>query len=309
MLESFDGYSIRIKSKCKKIKNFLGILILSSFILGIIYMIYWTMISTQEIVYDYTYKFFSPLVLFLFPDAIGFDGYFYSSIALFLASIPLFFGCIVCDKTEDKLLRARQDFLETKKRKEEIQKALEYQKQFDEITQYSICLSIDYLSNSKPVDKILKEKINYVVFEKINKALKKVKCKKDTYLSNVLIITSNDFNCYDWIYDTLLDELAKAKKVIEEKYDFKFIPSLTTEACKEKIPVGKIKKHHFEIQSCNFKNRACSNMLFSKKYNHLNKNKYTGTPIGEYAVFENNATNTYELNVIYKNLSDALKRI
>ena len=56
MLESFDGYSIRIKSKCKKIKNFLGILILSSFILGIIYMIYWTMISTQEIVYDYTYK-------------------------------------------------------------------------------------------------------------------------------------------------------------------------------------------------------------------------------------------------------------
>ena len=70
-----------------------------------------------------------------------------------------------------------------------------------------------------------------------------------------------------------------------------------------------VKNMHREIQSFNFKNRATSTAIFYKKYKHLNKEKYAGVPIGEYAYFDDSKSKTYELNIVCKNLSQKIAAI
>ena len=130
-----------------------------------------------------------------------------------------------------------------------------------------------------------------------------------TIINDVLIITSEKFSKYDLIYESMLKMLSKIKPVVESKYNLEFIPSMTTDAFCEDVEMSNIKKQHYEIQSFNFKNRACSTAMFVKKYKHLKHKKYAGIPIGEYAYFDNNNTDTYELNIIHKNLNYTLSKM
>ena len=181
-------------------------------------------------------------------------------------------------------------------------------KQYDIIKCYSICLSVDYSSKSN-ISLQAKEELNKKVYDKIKNLL--LNSSKDITIKgkDVLIISSENFDNYDCVYSNLLQILAKVKTVVESKHNLKFIPSLTTDAYYNMIEAESIKRKHFEIQSFNFKNRALTSALFTKKYKHLNHNKYAGIPIGEYAYFDNNKMGTYELNVVFKNLGQTLETI
>ena len=78
---------------------------------------------------------------------------------------------------------------------------------------------------------------------------------------------------------------------------------MTTDAHNTKTSAIQIEKRHFGIQNCISNNRNCTTEMFAKKYKYLNKRKYAGIPIGEYI---SNNKETYELNIIHKNLSQTL---
>lgn len=308
MLIECDEYSINLKSKFKKIKEIIYLSMAVCIFLSIVYFFYWIFIISDKTIYEYTMQYFAPLANFLFPRNESFEIYKSTSFALFGFIIPLFFGCVYLDKKEEKLLKAHDDLLEIKKRKQKIQQNIDYLKQFENIKQYSICLSVDY-DCVKKIDEKFKDKLNYTIFSKFESYLSRINHDSNLYIKDVLIVTSKDFAGYDSVYEALLNYLAKTKKVTKEKYGLILIPSITTDAFINYPNINNIKKYHFDIKSCNFQNKACSTSLFLKKYNHIQKNKYAGVPIGEYAVFDSNNTKTYELNMVYKNLTDTLTKL
>lgn len=307
MLYEYDNYVFDTRLKFKKAKNLINLLMGLSVLASIVYLVYWVFIVSDKIVFEYTVNYFSPLANFLFPNGSGFDIYINTSYALFAFVLPLFLLSVILDKTEDKLLKEHEKLLEIKKKKLMVQKKVNHQRQYDDIKQYSICLSADY----KPdiIDKEIKNKLNHKVFSYFEKHLLKSGYKTNIYLKDVFIITSQDFDGYDEVYDTLIKYLAKIKKFINEKYSLILIPTITVDAFSNNIDIETIEKNHFDIENCNFQNRACSTSMFQKKYKHINKNKYAGVPIGEYALFENDNTKTYELNMICKNLTSALAKL
>ena len=308
MIFELDNYSLDLKLKFKKIRQIIDAAIITCAISSMVYFIYWIFLICDDMVYSYTSQYFSPLANFLFPNGEGFEIYKNTSITLFALILPLFFSYFYCDKKEEKLLKYHDKLIEENKHREEVKAKLDYLRQFDAIKQYSICLSIDY-KGQKEIGEDFKRKLNSIVFLNLEQRLFKFRHRVKMSLSDCLVIISNDFLGYDAVYDTLLHYLAKIRKITLEKYNLTITPSITTEAFEKNTQISDIKKRHYDIQSCNFKNQACSTTLFTKKYAHINKNKYAGVPIGEYAVFNDNKTNTYELNVIYKNLESALMKM
>ncbi len=310
MIYTKDLYSIKVNDLFRNVRKYITASIFLSLILGGTYLIFWLGVMSSEFVLEYGRTIFSPLATFLNPNDSSYQIYLKTGLDLFLAIIPLTFLYYVADKIEADILNKHDIELE-KQRQKTVKKAKqEYLSQFDEIKHFSICLSIDYLSKNN--SEIQKDKINLMVLSKIKKELSKVQTNaKISLLENVLIITSSDFSKYDLIYDDLLKLLSKIKMIIEAKGDIEMTPSITTDADKTQIcqESDEIIKNHFNIQSFNFKNRATASALFVKKYQHINKNKYMGTPMGEYASFEGEKMKSYELNMIFKNLNQTLLKI
>ena len=148
-----------------------------------------------------------------------------------------------------------------------------------------------------------------MLFDRIKNVIKLLDKSAKLNLSEVLIVTSDKFEKYDLVNDAILSVLTREQKTLQAKYKINIIPSMTTDAyTTQDVKLEDEVNTHRAIQSFNFKNRACSTALFSKKYKHLNQEKYAGVPIGEYAYFKNNERHpsTYELNIIYKDLSQKI---
>ncbi len=124
---------------------------------------------------------------------------------------------------------------------------------------------------------------------------------------DALVVLSDNFELYDNVYGTILKILAKVKAEVDDRYSIYMIPSITTDAYQMKPNIMTIKKNHANIKHCNFANKATTSKAFQKKYENLNKNKYMGVPLGEYSIIDEEKTNTYELNMVYKNLSKQLE--
>ncbi|MBQ8476038.1 hypothetical protein IJ531_03150 [bacterium] len=208
-----------------------------------------------------------------------------------------------------------QAFVKMKKRKKlleqmQMKKQQEYLKSLKEysaINNFAICLSLDYKSK-RQITPETKSVINKVIFAKMQETLLKTIKKIDIKnLQDVLIVMSGDFNMYDFIYDNILKILSKIKMQVDERYGVYMVPSITTDAYTIRPELDVIKKNHMNIKHCDFRGKACSTKTFSKKYKHMNKNKYMGTPLGEYSILDEEKTNTYELNMVYKNLSSQLE--
>ncbi len=195
--------------------------------------------------------------------------------------------------------------MQRKKQQEYLNKLKEY----NAINNYSICLSLDYRSR-RNIASDSKAIITKVIFAKITKMLNIV--IPDIEIKNLedaLIILSSNFEMYDKIYGTMLKVLSKIKSEVDERYGIYMVPSITTDAYTLRPNMATIKQNHVNIKLCNFSNKATTTKAFSKKYTHLNKNKYMGVPLGEYSILDKEKTNTYELNMVYKNLSDKLESI
>lgn len=305
MIKTDNAYICDIKNDCSKVKNFATIMIIAAICLSVVYFLYWIAVMSEPYVLTYTENTFAPLAkLFSFGDT-SVEMYRRTSVVLFSLIIPLNFVYYLCDKIEDKLIESYIAKKEQEERQTAKRAHLKDLRQYDDIKSYSICLSLDYKAK-RVLTQATKQTLNKIIYSKFKSVLEGITYDLNISTGDVLIITSSDFSKYDNVYETTLKILAKIKSYADNKYDLETIPSLTTDAYITNAGIESIKKNHFEIQSCNFQNRACSTAIFTKKYKHINKNKYAGVPIGEYSTFDKDDSKTFELNIIYKNLSQTL---
>lgn len=304
----YNSYSLEVKDKFAKIQKFTSLAIVLMGLISFGYFVYWIGALSDEVFMEYGRKFFEPLALLLNPNSGGIEIYLNTCLKMFFGIIPVLFAQYLLNKTEEALLKEHALKEEKKRLKEQKEAHENYMARFDSIQTYSICLSIDYEGKSEvsPQNKVT---LNSAIYKKLALALKNIENNAKITQNDVLIFTSSDFSRYDTVYDALLGELSHIKAGIEKNYNLKMIPSLTTDAFSSNQENVDIKKQHFEIQSFNFKNRALTTAMFANKYKHLHHKKYAGIPIGEYAYFTNKKMETYELNVIYKNLNKTLAEI
>lgn len=295
------------KKKARKTRETLSFIVLGLLILSIAYFAYWVVAMSDRVVLEYTEQYFAPLANLLVPNVDTIDIYRQTGVRLFLACIPcsLLFGII--DFFESIAIKFHFGTEEQQIKRAQQKEYDAWNKQYDKLTQYSICLSLDYESQKK-LSFEARQTLTKIAFNKIRADLKAKHRDITIYTGKALVITSKNFAGYDSVYSNLLRCLAEIKRKYETAYKLNFIPSTTTEAFDSKEG-SKIEENHFKIQSCNFKNRACATNDFAKKYTHLRHEKYAGIPIGDFVIFENNVPKTYELNIIYKNLSDSLTKI
>ncbi len=299
-------FAVEIKAKAKTFRKIITYSIFMLVFLSFVYMVYWIGVMSDNMILDYSGYLFNPLAKFLFPFDDSLYIYRNTSVLLFCLVFPMMALYYVVDKIECRLLKENNDYfenLEKLKQKEEERKRL---REFDIIKSYSICLSLNY-KNSNIKDET-KKHLNNTVFSKLKETLQVISKSISISINDVMVIYSSNFEGYDKIYSTLLKSLSKIQKILNDKYNIELIPSLTTDAYQndDMINLSKIKKQHFEIQSFKMQNRALTSALFRKKYQHLNHNKFAGIPIGEYITTEKNSNNSYELNVVYKDLIKTL---
>lgn len=300
-----DTYSVCVKEKFSSIRRFCVFAIASFCILSIGYFIFWLGAISDDIFFSYGKHIFEPLAKFLNMGDTSLNIYLNTSFMLIGAIFPALIIQYFMDKVEEALIKDYETKQEKKHQKELIEERKSYMARFDSIKTYSICLSVDYEFKKQTANKN-KTTLNNGIYSKLADLLKAIEPNSSVSVNDVLIFTSHNFSNYDFIYDSLLNALSKIKNVIEKKYDCKLIPSITTDAYSGILGDNNIRRQHFEIQSFNFKNKALTTASFSDKYKHLRHKKYAGIPIGQYAYFEKEKSETYELNVIYKNLSKVL---
>ena len=308
MIHTSNVRVVEIRNFFKRVRKLVNSLIISIAFLSFVYFVYWAAVMSDEMVLDYTAKYFSPLANFFFQNDTSVDIYRSTAIILAFLIIPCNFMYFIADKIEEKLIQRENKIDEIIEQNRKKQEKINNLMQYDIINSYSICLSLDYESEKNITDET-KITLNNVVFNKIKNILKIAFPEIKVHQGDALIITSFDFDKYDAIYSTVLRALAKVKNVVEGKYELKIIPNTFSDAYVNNKTLSQIHHSNSEIKKLNFKNRALSSATFLKKYKYLNHNKYAGIPIGEYALFKDNSTSTYELNVVYKNLSQTLASI
>ena len=308
MLHTTNVRIITIRDIFNKIRRLINFMVIALVCLSIIYFVYWTAVMSDDMILEYSANYFNLLAGLLFPNDSSVDIYRSTGVVLALLVLPVGFLYYAADKIEEKLIKRENKIEEVLENNRKKQEQINNLMQYEVINSYSICLSLDYESK-----KILKDEtktiLNNIVFQKIKKVLNYAFDDLRINTGDVFVITSGNFEKYDYIYSTLLRTLAKIKTVIENKYNIKMVPNITSDAYTKNETISRIENYHKEIKKLNFKNRALSTAMFLKKYKYLKHNKYAGVPIGEYALFTENSTGTYELNMVFKNLSQTLASI
>ena len=307
MRENYNSYNVELQEKFKNLQSFVNSIGIISGITGFIYLLFWIGAVNDDFILQQGKMIFDPLASLFFANDTSIDVYKSTGIALICAMFPIPIVNYILDKIKDELIKQNNSKNEKIYQKQQKEAEIKYATRYDGIRMYSICLSLDYESETG-VKNENKTKLNNVIYSKIKTTLKLKEPQSFISLSDVLIFSSDNFKNYDTIYDTILKELSQIKQNIEKNYNFKLIASMTTDAYDSNFKLNNIRQNHFEIQSFNFKNRAVSSATFANKYKHLNRNKYAGIPIGEYAYFRDGSTETYELNVIHKNLNRTLSQ-
>jgi len=272
-------------------------------IISIIYFLYYGALCLDDAIYKYTGPIMEPLAKFLNPKATGYIIFKNTGVFFFSSMLPLFIIHYLLDKMQTIAYKMVE--LSELKKEEMLKKEAELDRlrEFDLIKEYSICLSLDYKPKAKAIiAEATKEKINHVLFSKLNSRLN---IEKTTFDKDAFIIISNKFLNYDETYTGILNTLSKLKRKIETVYPVTIIPNITTDAYTESASIEEIKKKHFEIKTITKENNAISTEMFRKKYK-LNNSKYAGDPIGEFMSPDKSSTDYYELNMICKDLEKAL---
>lgn len=303
----YDSYDLKVRDNFATIQKFTSIAMILMAIMSLGYFVFWLGAISDEIFFEYGRPYFEPLAKLLNLGSEDTGIYLNTCLYLLVAMLPTFFIQILFDKMQEALLQSNTLKQEKKRQKEQKEEYENYMSRFDYIKTYSICLSIDY-EGKKQVGLQNKQSLNKAIYTNLAASLYKLEPTAKITQNDVFIFTSSIFAKYDLIYDTILNSLSHFKNVLEKKYSFKLIPSITTDAFSNNLETN-IRKQHYEIQSFNFKNRALTTATFANKYKHLKHEKYAGIPIGEYAYFGNDKMGTYELNIINKNLDKTLSQM
>ena len=176
---------------------------------------------------------------------------------------------------------------------------------YEEMKNYSICLSLDYKRNGKYKNEN-KEVLNKVIYSEIKKTISKIPNIRISNTGDILVIVSCDFSSYDRVYSSILKLLSRINSKIKKNYNLVLIPSIVSDAHAKYPDISSLARDYSNIKHCNFVNQSCSTKVFSKKYILANKSRYAGVPVGEYSILDNDKEVTYDLNLVNKNLSLAL---
>ena len=308
MLHTSNLRIVEIRNSFKDFKKFIGSSLLVLGFLGFAYFIYWAAAMSDETILDYTAQVFNPIATLFFPNDSSIEIYRATSFVLFSCMLPVFGLHYLADKLEEALINRERKIEKTLEENRIKQANIDNLMQYEIINNYSICLALDYES-----DKIIKEEtrtiLNNIAFSKIRKMLKMAASDINVSTGDILIVTSSNFEKYDLIYGAILRLLAKIKASFEAKYDLKVVSNIISDAYTNPETVKKIERNYKDFKSLNFKNRALSTATFLKKYKYLKHSKYGGIPIGEYATFRGRNVNSWELNIVFKNLDETLASI
>ena len=299
--------AVKTKDFCNTLRSIVNFTIPIIVGLGFAYMTFWLGVKSDPVILESGQSLFQPLAQLLNPNDTSIDIYFKTAVMCFAYILPATFAYYFINKYEEAKIDKINKNLEAKRKLDNNKKYLQSLQEFETISNYSICLSIDYETNNGDILKI-KQELNKNVFDKLNKILKNAQVVTQILSNDVFIVTSNKFGNYDTIYDTILKALSLIRTSFKNK-GINMIPSITSDASRTVMPLGRVRQTHFDIQAFNFKNRACSTELFHKKYTYLKRSKYAGVPIGEYAFVDKNNSGSYELNIVYKNLTKTLDEI
>ena len=313
MFTTTDNFTIVVKDNVKKIKSISKLLIGLCTLFFVIYILYYVLMAgtNDKEVLEQTRHIFDPIALYFHPEIEGLDIYKATAFTFIKFFIPIYVVYLVAEYIQNTMINIHN---KTEERRIQNLKKMEKRKylaQFEEIKYYSIAVSFDYLKNNKsniPLKAI--NQLNNIIYEKLNNSISNNKLR--TSVKGIFTIISTDFSHYDSVYENLLKTVSKIRSLISEKYDIDVIPTITTDAHKQSPLHDKITKTHFAIKGCNLKNRAVTTSLFCKKYNYLGLSKYIGTSIGVYNDSEQKTIGemeTYDLNVVVKNLSESFYTI
>jgi len=308
MIHTTNLRIIAIRNAFKKFRGLVNLSIVTLAALGFIYLVYWAAVMSDDMMLEYSKYLFSPLATAFFPNETTLEIYRMTSFALFALIIPVGALYYVADKIEEALINKERKIEKTLEENKLKQQAIDNLMQYEIINNYSICLSLDYESKRTITDET-KKVLNNIAFSKIKKILQNAPGNIKVSSTDILIVTSSDFEKYDVIYGAILRILAKIKSTFERKYDLKMVANIISDAYTNPESTNKIERNHKDFENLNFKNRALTTATFSKKYKYLNHNKYAGIPIGEYASFKGNRMRSWELNIVFKNLEQTLASI
>lgn len=294
---------IIIRQRASFFRKIINISIITLVSLSVAYFVFWLGVVSDDILLKYMGAFFTPLAEFLNSSDYSIAIYQKTSFKLISFIIPFVFAYIVVGKFEENAIK--QYFSNQEKQQKELKRQQDmYKKMRAETTRgkFSICLSMEYSSEKKLSMETIR-KLNKAIFVKIHGVISNF--IHDVYIvkNQTIVIVSNNYDKYDFIYSSLLKTLAVIKNSIENKFDLLLIPSITTDAV-DRVVLDDIVDDHFDIQNFNLKNRAVVTAEFARRYSNLQHKKYSSIPIGEF--MSTNRQTPHELNLVYKDLNKVL---
>lgn len=296
MIETNSKFVITVKRIARKLKSIILFLVFVCISLSVLYFMYYIGVKSDDYIIKFTGQYLTPLAAFLNPNTATYEIYRNTAIYLLLFIILLGALNFFINFIEDGLLNLHKKFLEIKENAKTTKEYKNALKKYDDINCYSICLSID--TNQKQL------------LSALDGRLRTALPNLNINLNRTIVIIDNDFNNYDEVYDSILKVMAKFKKQIKQQRDIELIFSSTTDAhINNSYDIKEIEDKHFKILNFNFKNRASSSALFSKKYGFLDKEKYKGIPVGLFNSTGKNDSESFEINIIYKNLNQILSNL
>ena len=191
---------------------------------GIFYIVYGFFANISDIILDSTGKYFYPLAHLLCPKSEGAKLFYHAGFMQLFLVIPSYGLYFIADMIESVLYK---NYTKEIMRAERLKKARNAGKMVknaqtspieqscykkDMVLGYSICLSIDYASKNN-LDEEKKGVFNNFVYAKLKtELLKRMPYLEIMVHSCVFIVKSQDYTMYDYVYETILEVLAKAKQ-------------------------------------------------------------------------------------------------
>lgn len=301
MIETNSPFIIRIKKIAKELKAFIMLLILICVVISLTYFLYYIAVKSDDYIIELTGKYLTPMAQFLNPDETSYIIYRNTSIYFLCFIIPLAALSYVVDVIEGALFNIHKKIMTLKENAQTKKEYKESLKEYIDIKDYSICISLE-CEQKKQLENQMKKSLA----AQIKKTMPELKVDSD----KTIVITSSDFEKYDENFDYILKILSGFKKQTLKKYELELVFSITTDAHLEgTLNIEEIQDNHFKILNFNFKNRACCSALFSKKYKFLDKEKYSGIPVGLFDSATQENKKYYELNIVFKNLNQTLSNV
>ncbi len=304
-----NEHVVKIKNACEGFRKLVNYTVTILVIIAFIYFLYYHMITNDNWhTFDDTKPLFLPLANLFEPDNTSNGVFLHTTGYLLVCAIPVWLLYYVADLIKDVLIKIHIAAEDRKAKKDEEIAKKNALLQYEVIKYLSFCLAFDWESENKLTEDA-KSKLNAGLYSKIKKAISANSIKKEMWINKTLVVKLESFKDFDVLFEILINILAKIKSQIEADGNLEMIPTIYVDAYVEPEKFEVIEKNFFDVMKFSLKNKAISSAMFVKKYSFLKHKKYLGYSAGDYASFEGNNIDNFEINFIYDDLNETLFKI